>query len=445
MTTAAARSASAAGRRARFGALTLVMLLAATASAVIAVLIGERTSIRFDATDTGEHRLSPRTSRLLAGLSRDYEVVLAVNRAEVHAGALQRVRDVADLIDRSSERVRITSINTDSASGLGDFDSLIDRLVDQSQPEILEQVDAVGKGAALLDDAAAYFTQSLAPALRAVAQAAGVAPEQGPVVREALERHSATVTAGAKLLNDAGGRARATLASPTAGAARLPATDRAAAELAAQLKTLADDLQHLHTQITLVAEAETMPSEAREAAKVLAADIAARRDRASIAADSMAPLKPLDLQRIARALESTTAIIVIGSGGAGLTAIEPGALFPAADSIDLGAGLQADLRRKAEDLFATAIGMLDDPVKPIVVLMHGEAGRGVVEAPGVFTLVVQRLALQGIDTVEWPVALDPQPPASCISIPAASAPSASSSSRPTPRRWLFYTFPSPRE
>jgi hypothetical protein len=403
-------SPTAAGRRARFGALTLVMILAATASAVIAALIGERTSIRFDATDTGEHRLSPKTAQLLARLGHDYEIVLAINRAEVDGRALQRVRDVAELLDRSSPRLTVSSIYTDSGSGLADFDTLISRLVERSQPQIEAQVAAVNQGVAALDDAAAYFAQSLAPALSALGEATAAAPEQGTIVREALNQDAATVTAGAKLLTDAAGRARTTLATPVAGASRLPATDRASAELGGHLRALAGDLEHLRSRVGMVADAESMPATARDSAKALAAQIGVRRDQAALMADTMTRLKPLDLQRIARALESTTAIIIIGSGDAGVTAIEPAALFPATESIDLGTGIQADLRRKAEDLFATAVGMLDDPVKPIVVLLHGEAGRGILDEPRLFTFVTQRLTLQGIDIVEWPVAVDPHPP-----------------------------------
>jgi hypothetical protein len=413
---------TAAGRRARFGLLTLVMVLAATASAVIAVIIGERTSIRFDATDTGEHHLSPKTTQLLANLAHDYEVVLAVNRAEVDPRALQRVRDVADLIGRSSPRITVTNIDTASASGLDQFDALLTRLGERDRTEIQKQVDAVNAAIAGLDEGAAYFADPLPAALRQLGAAAATAPEQGAKVHEVLETQASIVTAEAKIFSEQIQLARATLQKPTGGAANVPATDQAAAALASSLRQLAGDLGKLELQyVSPVAGAESMPQEARAPARPLAAELLRRRDRAALLADSMARLKPLDLQRIARALESTSAVLVVGPAGVGLNAIDPTALFPGAEQIDLGAGVQADLRRKAEDLFATSVGMLEDPLKPVVMLVHGQPQR-VLENAGFFGAVAQRLSLQGLDMVEWPVVLEPQPPSLASVDPAGTRP-----------------------
>lgn len=401
---------TAAGRRTRFGLLTLVMLLAATASAVIAVAIGERTSVRFDATDSGEHRLSPRTSQLLARLSNDYELVLAVNRAEVDPRALQRVRDVADLLGHASPRIKVTNLDTASAAGLTQFDDLIGRLVQRDQAEIGRQVEAVTAAIAELDDESAYFAETLAPALRRLADAAAPAPDQGPQVREVLANQAAAVAAGARLLAEAAQSAKALLQRPVAGAAKLPATDAAGASLAVNLRKLAADLDHLQSRIIApIAAAESMPTEAREAARPLSAQLLQRRDRVALLADSMARLKPLDLQRIARVLETSSAVLVIGPAGVGLNAIDTAALFPATEQIDLGTGVRADLRRKAEDLFTTSIGLLEDPRKAIVMLVHAETQR-ILDNPAFFGAIAGRLNLQGIDMVEWPVVLDPRPP-----------------------------------
>lgn len=417
-----AAAPTAAGRRARFGLLTLVMVLAATASAVISVMIGERTSVRFDATDTGEHRLSPKTAQLLDHLAHDYEIVLAVNRGEIDPRALLRVRDVAELIDHASPHIKVTNIDTTSASGLAEFDALIARLADRDKDEIQKQVDAVNGAIAALEEESTYFEGTLAPALRRLADAASSAPEQGQTVREVLTNQASAVVTGSKLLGEAAQAAGATLQKPVAGAAKLPATDQASAMLASSLHRLATDLDHLESQyISPVAAADSMPTEARDQAKVLAAELAKRRDRVSLQADAMARLKPLDLQRIARALEASSAVLVVGPPGVGISAIDAQSLFPATEQIDLGTGVQADLRRRAEDLLATSVGLLEDPLKPIVMLVHAETRR-VLDNTGFFGAVIERFNLEGIDFVEWPVVLDPRPPSLVGIDPAGKRP-----------------------
>jgi hypothetical protein len=403
-------SPTAGGRRLRFGALTLVMVLAVTASAIIAALIGERTSTRLDVTDTREHRLAERTSLLLGSLSHDYEIILAVNHREVDPRARERVVEVADLIDRASDRITVTAIDTSSESGLARFDGLIDRLAQRDQDAVRQQVEAISGAADILDRQAAMLSGTLAPALLALADA--VAPaQQGAVVADYCRRQASAVASSAATLTDAAEKARLAIQTPVAGAAaRLPATDAAAGPLAAALSAHAADLEKLRSDLTLVASTEDMPEEAKGRAANLASGLEQQRDEAARLADAIGRLKPLDLQRIARALEASNAVLVIGPPGVGMNAIDPDMLFPASEQIDLGAGVRADLRRRAEDLMATAVGMLEDPHKPIVVLAHGEPGR-MLGDPRAFGIVVQRLSLQGIDIVEWPVVMEPQPPA----------------------------------
>src|SRR5690606_5723713 len=56
----------------------------------------------------------------------------------------------------------------------------------------------------------------------------------------------------------------------------------------------------------------------------------------------------------------------------GLTAIEFDALFPPAQGGDRTTGGRADQRFRAEELLATALGVLNNPDAPILVVVHGE-------------------------------------------------------------------------
>ena len=138
-------SASAAGRRARFGALTGVLLLAATASLVVANVLATRFSARFDATSTREHQISPRSAGLLGRLRGDYEIVIAAPTRDarmVDAQALRSARDVLDQLSRSvSREARITStiIDTGSPEGVDAFEKLLARLVDRDRAKIKAQ------------------------------------------------------------------------------------------------------------------------------------------------------------------------------------------------------------------------------------------------------------------------------------------------------------------
>src|SRR3954451_24938947 len=92
-----ATGATASQRRWRVGAMTLVLLLAATVSLVIVNLLAARYPVRWDVTLTGEHRLSPRTAAVLAKLRAPHEIVVAGplrDRAAIDPLARQRTEDV---------------------------------------------------------------------------------------------------------------------------------------------------------------------------------------------------------------------------------------------------------------------------------------------------------------------------------------------------------------
>src|SRR5690606_14168906 len=77
-----------------------------------------------------------RTLRLLERIAADpepggYEIVIAGDHRALDRRALERVRDVLDGLTRASARVSCTFIDTASASGLAEFDALLERLAER--------------------------------------------------------------------------------------------------------------------------------------------------------------------------------------------------------------------------------------------------------------------------------------------------------------------------
>ena len=70
-------------RRFRAGLLGAIALACATSSLIMANILGEHFSQRYDVTATGEHRLSPRTTAMLGSLTHDYRLVVAIDAATV--------------------------------------------------------------------------------------------------------------------------------------------------------------------------------------------------------------------------------------------------------------------------------------------------------------------------------------------------------------------------
>jgi len=132
----ASHAPSSAGRRIRFGAMSVVLIAAATVSLVIANLLAARYPVRMDVTEMREHRLSPRSQALVSGLTGSYEVVVAAplkDRRLIDPRAVERTTDVLDQFQLAAGKghFKSTWIDTGSASGMKAYDDLLKRLVDR--------------------------------------------------------------------------------------------------------------------------------------------------------------------------------------------------------------------------------------------------------------------------------------------------------------------------
>jgi hypothetical protein len=398
------------GRRAELAVLTALFIFANAVSALLVVRLGDRYSARVDVTATLEHRLAENTRRALeraAGAGAGgggVEIVIAAPLDGLDPRARVAVGDVLDEIQRRSDAVRVTRIDTGSGAGLTAFESLLQRLRDRDQRAMDEYLAAVEAAMGQLEELAAYFESDFPAAFGAIAAALEGASGDFERLREHFSGNAARAPAQAMTLRDQLAAA-GTLLNPTAETI-VPAADRAGAVAADALISLAPTLAQMAQSARNSAREPGFP--ARAQATAVAGQLDHLAAASAEAADRLSRQATPDLIRVARAIQGAQAALVIGPPELGVAAIQFEALFPPAPVIDsAGAGPSA-LRQRAEELISTTLLSLAEPIKPIVVFVHGEAQP--LLNTGVFRLVRERLALRGIDTLEWAAVLDEAPP-----------------------------------
>lgn len=403
---AASAPPTAASRRLRFGVMAAVIAACATVSAALVTVLCARHSARIDVTATGEFRLSPRTTAVLSALAGEWEIVLAADPRAGDGEARRRVRDVLAEMRRRAPGLRVTWLDVGDASGAAAYTALLDRLRDRDAA-LREQAATLRAGIDAMEAVASYFGAPLAEALRAAAAQVTADDAEDRNLRAFLIGNADAARAESARLGEAVRAARAALDAGDAPGRIAPA-DEVGRSLAGHLRPMTEAVGTLARELGGLAAAESVPPAARAGLAGPAAELARQRDRLAHHLDAAERLRPTDLVKARRLLESTSAAVVIGP--AGLTAVDGAQLFPPTAEIDAAAGLRADLGRRAEDLLSTALSAVVTPVKPVVVLVHAEPAAGVLESP-VFRDAIDRLAVRGMEVVEWAAAIDDAPPA----------------------------------
>jgi hypothetical protein len=365
--------------------------LAATVTAVALTLVARNTNTRIDLTLSGSHRLGERTVARLDALDQPLEIVLAVDRARLDRRARDRVEDALASFAFASDLVTATVIDTGSPAGPDQFRALLDRLAEREAPARRRRA-AIEQD--ILDRTAA-LAERLPTLDAAVRSAAEIDPAGGPRLAEI----AAFVRVAARQLAETSDAPAPPGPSSGADAADL------ASDVASRLGTIAGELA--------AAQPDAPTDEARlrlRDAERLASEL---RGAAAVAGQLGAALAPLDLERVEGALNTGEAALVIGpprDGAPGLVAIDlnellpPPAYFRAA-----GAAGESETAARAERLFTSALTVLTDPARPIVVFVHGEIQRWVGRA-GIMTGLLERLARSGVDHAEWAPVVDETPP-----------------------------------
>jgi hypothetical protein len=395
-------------RRLRVVFLTCVTLIAVTASLVVANLVSDRYTARMDLTAAGNQRLAPRTERLLGQMTKPFKIVIAADLNKTDARARERVKDVLAEMRRSNRNLDFSIIDTTSAVGLEQYKQLLRDLAKRDEKLVHEQSAAIDLACGAATSLSTYLNDTLSPGLLEIENGITPGTPIGQTNRAFFEQSAATARLLSKDLASAAGKAADALRAHLDDIA-MPGTDRAAVALIEVVGPGVDQLTELTKQMRLFTESAATRGPASDLARVRIPEIEKRRDEAAVLLDSMRRLKRLDLLRIVDVLRSANAALVLGPEDIGLCAIDLESLLPSTEWLNATGVGKADLNRRAEELLATSLSSLLNPIKPIVVIVHGEP-RPFMDQMPLFSKLGQRLQLRGIDLLEWAVVTDPAPP-----------------------------------
>ncbi len=394
----------------RWGRLaqSLTLVVATLAIVVFANVLAARHLPRLDVTATGEHQLAPRTRTLIGLLRGQHRIVVAADLSRIDARARRDANDVVEEFRRASPLIAVSRIDTGSASGMSDYATLLGELAARDREELDAQSARVREAIVAGNELATYLEQSLSPVLTKMRDTMPPTATGADNVRAYLDQRAAACRLAAKDLQKAAQTAAGRLEESISGVA-FPDTTAAATELSAGLTAAVDAVGVLATDIRKLVDAETVPIGVRDLARPLATDVPAQRDRAAIVLDGLARLPKIAVLRVVSVLKNASGVLVIGPTDAGMTVIPAEDFFLSSAALDVSGAAKADIRRRCEDLLASALGGLARPNKPIVVFVHAEPRPFVIQSQA-FTSALDRLARQGIDIVEWaPLAHAEQP------------------------------------
>jgi len=405
--------------RARFALRAIVLLLAVTASCALLAVLGSQLRQRFDVTATRQHRLAPATKAVVEALDQPVELVIAADFATLDRATRERAADVLDRFAAASPKLRVTTIDTTNLAGLAAFDALLVRLADRDRPAIdrhLAALRAAADQAEIAATALAGVSERLAK-VRDALRAAGTALPNGPELARYWEGQSAAGRILTDELRAAARAARETL-SKNADPLPIPDLDLATRQLRIPISKLASELTTLNTAVDTFARQSAppaMPQPARDEAAEVGAILPPLRDTLARAAITLERLGLPPIVGAARVIQRTRAGLVIGApaapGESGVTT--PPAGLAAIDLDDLlplpGPDGSVDLRGRAEEVIAAGLARFTNEVRPLVVFTHAASQRLGADL-GPLRRTAERLSLRGIDSAEWAVALDEQPP-----------------------------------
>lgn len=405
----AAGTRTAAQRRTRYAATTIVLLAASTIISLFVIVLADRAPKRLDLTITRQHSLSPRTLAILERVDAPIEMIVSADLDSLPAASLEAMVDLLSAFEDRSSQLSFHAISTRSPDAPRLLGEAVQRFAQSHESAIARHREATAYAVQQtqnLDESFDRLAQqlaSLASRLEGRAQAA-------TALREAASQ--------SELYADEFRRIKASLAgaaSSTILGIDLPQADTLRSTIGPSLAVggawASDVVQAMRSieqrvaQVGDLPDLSNLPDEIRVRADSVSTTAAAIFDRL----DRLQPLEPL---MIVRLLSTQQAVVLLSQRGA--SAIDFNTLFAASqaatqETSDRAA--QQELRFNGEEALANAIAAVSDRAAPIIVLVHGENER-LLDASGRpstagrrLTHWGQRLALRRIDVVEWPVAL----------------------------------------
>jgi len=393
-----------------------VFLIAIGASVLLVNVLAHRVNQRFDITALESHRLSERTQGLLDSLEGEYRLVLAgpwsapprvqQRQALPEPRAIRRALDALKEVDLASGRFSIARLDTASRSGQQRFNEELDRLVERDADAIarIERSldESVDEAEGIADD-----LDGVAEALRA--ESSGLV-DRDPMVR-ALRQLSGEASAIASRLRQRSAEV-VEQAEERIGGVPVRALDRGLLAARSMMGDADTQLTRVREGIESTGAAPGAPEDLAEALASIGRRVGMLRDVSAIRRDELERLEPPASVRVARTLLTGNAALLVGPPGAdgpGIVAIGFDALFPSAAARATEGGALPDVGREAEDALANALSAMIRPETPIVVVVHAESQRWVMESSAIASLR-DRLAMRRIDLLEWATVVDDHPP-----------------------------------
>lgn len=370
----------------------IIFVGATGVAAGFAAILTNEHHVRIDVTSTSAHKLSPRATSMVDALPGETRIVLALNQTETDRRALDLVSDVLDTYSRSSELLSTQIIDLATPDGEHQINTLITQLRERESESIAQNAETLQRLSVNISAAAANLG-TLSPALESIRDA--IDPSgNGSTNRAFFEQRAALVRIGAQDL----ARASESLDSQTQTGLVL-------------INTQLGQIEDLRSQLSSFAQAPEIAPAARAQSRSATAALDVIIDQLAVAADELSRLKPIDADRVATALQTGEALLVIGPPEAGIAAVDLDALLPSAQILeDAGISPAGVIGPRAQELIATALGQLVIKSHPIVVFVHaGEPGQ-LLGTPQLLSQTIARFKQRGIDTLEWAPLHEPDQP-----------------------------------
>jgi ABC-2 type transport system permease protein len=377
------------------GAMYGVFAAATLGAALFAGILTHEHRARVDVTSTSAHRLSDRAQRMVDRLSGETRLVLAVDRSGVDRRTLDLVEDVLDAYGRASDLVDPVMIDL----GAGDAPARIGALLGELRAR---EADAIGTNIATLEDAAARIAESavelesVAPVLASARDTIDAGSAGAANNRAFFEQRASLLRLSAQDLNASAGSIREGLGGEDPRTVSI--AEGPMGVLGSALRSIGD----LDGQLASVVSSDQFAAATRAVARDVRGRIGTIADELSVVRDALGRLDVIDAERVATALETGEALMVIGEPAQGVAAVDLTTLLPSAQTLEsLGLSASGVIGPRAQELIASAIGELVVEEHPIVVFVHAGRQGDLLGASALLSKTVEALGSRGIDSLEW--------------------------------------------
>ncbi|MEM9084221.1 MAG: Gldg family protein, partial [Planctomycetota bacterium] len=372
MTQRPSKTPSANGRRARFMAQSLILILL---SFVAAVLLPSVVSGRFDLSNTGSQSLAPSTEALLDQLDEPITIAVTLDTTRLTGDQRRRTVDLLDAFEAASPLVTVERIDPKQPESAEAQVKLVLDALESQQSSIIEAHQQSIRNTRSTYTSVSEAIESLAAAIEA---------------NTAIDRANAANAAAAL-------RQSVVLPSLSSEANLNRLTNATRTPEADALRSVIEILNQIITAFENAASTGLL-----EPNDPLLTSAISIRDEAGAVVDAAANLPPMRAAQIERALREDEALVILGERE--VVAAPASQLIPS----------DTPSRLFGEELVITAIDAVTNPNPPTVVLMHAESQRLLDEsgeptrpARDQLGALLERLRLKRWTLLEWQTATDP--------------------------------------